>query len=118
MSRLDGEDPDVGDPGAPSRRGLERVGDLLPAAARNLGLEDQLDLAAAISAWASIVAERVPAAAGSCRLVALWRDVATIEADEPIVAQELRLRTPELLAALRSAVRAPVRQLRVTVRHV
>jgi predicted nucleic acid-binding Zn ribbon protein len=100
------------------RSGMERVGDLLPRAARNLGLEDELELAEAMTAWARIVAERVPAAAGSCRLVGLSNDVASVEADEPIVAQEIRLRTPELLGALRSAVSAPVRQLRVAVRHV
>jgi predicted nucleic acid-binding Zn ribbon protein len=98
--------------------GVERVGALLPRAARNLGLEDELELAAAMTAWTRIVAERVPAAAGSCRLVALTNDVASVEADEPIVAQEIRLRTPELLAALRSAISTPVRQLRVTARHV
>jgi predicted nucleic acid-binding Zn ribbon protein len=100
------------------RRGLERLGDLLPDAARHLGLEDQLELAAAMAAWQRIVAERIPAAAGACRIVALSQGVATVEADEPIVAQELRLRTPELVAALRSATRTPVRQLRVTSRHV
>jgi predicted nucleic acid-binding Zn ribbon protein len=100
------------------RRGLERLGDLLPDAARHLGLEDQLELAAAMAAWQRIVAERIPAAAGACRIVALSQGVATVEVDEPIVAQELRLRTPELVAALRSATRTPVRQLRVTSRHV
>ena len=100
------------------RRGLERLGDLLPDAARHLGLEDQLELAAAMAAWQRIVAERIPAAAGACRIVAVSQGVATVEADEPIVARELRLRTPELVAALRSATRTPVRQLRVTSRHV
>jgi predicted nucleic acid-binding Zn ribbon protein len=100
------------------RRGLERLGDLLPDAARQLGLEDELELAAAMAAWQRIVTERIPAAAGACRIVSLSQGVATVEADEPIVAQELRLRTPELVAALRSASRTPMRQLRVTLRHV
>ena len=100
------------------RRGLERIGDLLPDAARQLGLEDELELAAAMAAWQRIVAERIPAAAGACRIVALSQGVATVEADEPIVAQELRLRTLELVAALRSATRTPVRQVRVALRHV
>jgi predicted nucleic acid-binding Zn ribbon protein len=99
-------------------KGMARLGDLLPDAARQLGLEDELDLATAMTAWQSIVAERIPAAVGACRIVALSAGVATVETDEPIVAQELRLRTPELLAALRSALRSPVRQLRVTARHV
>jgi predicted nucleic acid-binding Zn ribbon protein len=91
---------------------MERLGDLLPDAARQLGLEDELELAAAMTAWQRIVAERV------CRVVALSQGVVQVEADEPIVAQELRLRAPELVAALRSAVRSPVRQLRITARHV
>jgi predicted nucleic acid-binding Zn ribbon protein len=99
-------------------RGLERLADLLPNAARQFGLEDQLQQALAAAAWSEIVADRIPAAAGACRLVALSQGVAAIETDEPIVAQELRLRSPELLAALRAATRAPIRQLRVTARHV
>jgi len=71
-----------------------------------------------MAAWQRIVAERIPAAAGACRIVALSQGVATVEADEPIVAQELRLRTPELVAALRSVTRTPVRQVRVALRHV
>ncbi|MGA2514253.1 MAG: DUF721 domain-containing protein [Candidatus Limnocylindrales bacterium] len=99
-------------------RGMERLADLLPQAARHLGLEEQLEQAQAASAWSEVVAERVPAAVGLCRLVDLDRGVATIETDEPIVAQEVRLRSPELLAALRATVRGPIRQLRVTTRHV
>jgi predicted nucleic acid-binding Zn ribbon protein len=99
-------------------RGMERLADLLPRTARQFGLEDQLEQARAAAAWLEIVAERVPAAAGSCRLVDLRQGVATVETDEPIVAQEVRLRSPELLAALRATTRAPVRQLRITTRHV
>lgn len=99
-------------------RGMERLGDLLPAAARRYGLEEQLEQARVAAAWLEIVAERVPAAAGSCRLVGLRQDVATVEADLPIVAQEIRLRSPELLASLRNSARVSVRQLRVVTRHV
>jgi predicted nucleic acid-binding Zn ribbon protein len=101
-----------------SPRGLERLADLLPRAAREYGLEDQLDQARAAAAWERIVAERVPAAVGACRLVGLRQGVATIEIDMPIVAQEIRLRSPQLLAALRSAVRTPVLQLQLITRHV
>jgi predicted nucleic acid-binding Zn ribbon protein len=97
---------------------MTRIGELLPQAARELGLEEELDLATAMTAWQQLIAERVPAAAGASRLVGLSQGVATIEADEPIVAQEIRLRSPELLAGLRSSMRAPIRQLRVTLRHV
>lgn len=99
-------------------RGMERLADLLPRIAREHGLEEQLDQARAAVAWDRIVADRVPPAVGACRLVDLRQDVATIEVDMPIVAQEIRLRTPELLAALRAAVRTPIRQLRLTTRHV
>ena len=99
-------------------RGMERLADLLPATARQFGLEDQLEQARTAAAWLDIIAERLPAAVGACRLVDLSRGVATIEADEPIVAQEVRLRSLELLAALRASTRAPLRQLRVTARNV
>jgi hypothetical protein len=105
------------DPEAKSR-GLERIADLLPQAAREFGLEEQLDQARAAAAWLEVVAQRVPAAAGSCRLTGLSNGIATIEADEPIVAQEVRLRSPELLSALRGTVATPIRQLRVSTRHV
>ncbi len=115
---MSGQRGDRGENGRPERRGMERLGDLLPDAARRLGLEDELELAGAMTAWQRIVAERIPPAVGACRIVALSQGVVTVEVDEPIVAQELRLRTPELVAALRSATRSPVRQLRVAVRHV
>ena len=70
---------------------MERLGDLLPDAARQFGLEDQLEQAGRRRPGCEVVAERVPAAAGSCRLIELSQGVATIEADEPIVAQEIRL---------------------------
>jgi predicted nucleic acid-binding Zn ribbon protein len=98
--------------------GMERLGDLLPAAARGLGLEEQLELSAAMQAWDLIVSEHVPQAAGSCRLTAFSRGVATVSADQPIVAQELRLRSAEVTAALRSAMRTPVRELHIVVRNV
>jgi hypothetical protein len=97
---------------------MERLADLLPRAAREYGLEDQLDQAHAAAAWDRIVADRLPAAVGACRLVALRQGVATIEIDMPIVAQEIRLRSPELTAALRAAVRIPIRQLHLATRHV
>jgi hypothetical protein len=97
---------------------MERLADLLPGTAREFGLEDQLEQARVASAWLATIAQRIPAAAGACRLIDLNQGVATIEADEPIVAQEIRLRSLELLAALRATVRTPVRQLRVTTRHV
>jgi predicted nucleic acid-binding Zn ribbon protein len=92
------------DPESPARRRRpDRIGDLLPEAARALGLEDELRLARAISTWDAIVAERVPPAVGACRLVALEPGVLVVAVDEPIVAAELRMRAMELLAAFSAA---------------
>ena len=81
------------------RRPMVRLSELIPDAARALGLEDELRLSRAIATFEAIVAERVPAAAGACRVVRLEGFSLVVEADAPIVAQELRLRSPELLAA-------------------
>ena len=92
------------DPESPSRRRRpDRIGDLLPAAARGLGLEDELVLARAMAAWDAVVAERVPPAVGACRLVRLERDAAVVAVTEQIVAAELRMRAIELLDAFRRA---------------
>ena len=85
------------------RRPMQRLGDLIPEAARRLGLDDELRLARAIATWSAIVAERVPAAAGSTRLNRLDGFALVVECDSPIVGQELRMRSTELLAAFRAA---------------
>lgn len=103
-----------------SRRApMERLGDLIPDAARRLGLEEELRLARATATWAALVAERVPPAASAARLVRIDRDTLVVETDHPIVAQEVRLRSAELLAAFAAApggFRAA--KLRVSVRRV
>ena len=97
------------------RRRPDRISDLLPETARRFGLESQLRLARAIATWDALVAERVPPAAGACRLVALEPDTVVVEADEPIVAAELRMRATELLLAFSSAPGGtPARFLRLT----
>ncbi len=85
------------------RRPMERIGDLIPGTARRLGLEEELRLARAISTWAAIVEERAPLAAGATRLIRLERETIVVEADAAIVAQELRIRQSELLAAFAAA---------------
>ncbi len=85
------------------RRPMERIGNLIPEAARRLGLEDELRLSRAWSTWAAIVAERAPAASGACRLVRIDGFALIVDADAPIVAQEIRLRAPELLEAFGTA---------------
>jgi hypothetical protein len=100
------------------RRPMRRFGDLIPEAARALGLEDELRLSRAIATFEAIVAERVPAAAGSCRVVRIEGFALVVEADAPIVAQELRLRASELLGAFAAAPGGlGVRELQVHVRR-
>jgi hypothetical protein len=97
---------------------MERIGDLIPDAARRLGLEEELRLSRAISTWSALVAERVPAASGAARLIRIDGFALVVEVDAPIVAQELRLRSPELLSAFRSAPGgARATELRVRVRR-
>ena len=99
------------------RRPMVRLGELMPDAARALGLEDELRLSRAMATFEALVSERVPAAAGSCRVVRLDGFSMVVEADAPIVAQELRLRGSELLAAFAAAPGGVgARELRVHVR--
>jgi hypothetical protein len=98
---------------------MERIGDLIPDAARRLGLDEELRRARAITTWSALVAERVPAAAGACRLIRVDGFALVVEADAPIVAQELRLRAPELLVAFGAAPGGRrATELRVRVRQV
>jgi predicted nucleic acid-binding Zn ribbon protein len=95
---------------------MQRLGELIPDAARRLGLDEELRLARAIATWGAIVAERVPAAAGSTRLLRIDDFALVVEADAPIVGQELRLRSPELLAAFRAAPGGlPASELRIAI---
>jgi len=96
---------------------MTRIGDLLPDAARGLGLEDELRLSRAMATFEALVAERVPPAAGACRVIRIDGFALIVEADAPIVAQELRLRSTELLAAFAAAPAGiGARELRVHVR--
>ncbi|MDH4143396.1 MAG: DUF721 domain-containing protein [Chloroflexota bacterium] len=96
---------------------MRRIGDLIPDAARSLGLEDELRLARAIATFEAIVAERVPAAAGACRVVRLEGFTIDVEADAPIIAQELRLRATELITVFAASPGGVgIRDLRVRVR--
>jgi Dna[CI] antecedent, DciA len=90
----------IGDNRVPARRRLQRVGDLLPDAARALGLEEQLRWARAEMAWQALLESRVPAAAGGSRPLRVERDgTLIIEAAAPIIGQEIRLYEDELLEA-------------------
>ena len=78
---------------------MRRLGDLLPPVAAELGLEDHLTLSRAMAAWGRLVEELVPPAAGASRLLSVEPPALVVSASAPIVAQELRLRSRELLTA-------------------
>jgi hypothetical protein len=91
---------------SPARRRVERVGDLLPEAARALGLEEQLRWARAAVVWEALVGARIPPAAGGSRPVRLegrpGAEILVVEAAAPIIAQEIRMHEDDLLDAFRS----------------
>ncbi len=100
------------------RRPMSRIGQLMPEAAARLGLADELRRARLLSTFDAIVAERAPAAHGACRALRVEGETLVVEADAPIVGQELLLHGDELATAFRNAPGgAQVRQLRVTVRR-
>ena len=100
---------------ASRRRRPSRVGELLPDAARALGLEEELRRARAAVAWEAVVAERLPAAVGGSHAVRLEGGLLVVEAAAPIVGQEIRLRSTELAEAFAAATGLPVDGLRVVV---
>jgi hypothetical protein len=96
---------------------MERLGDLIPEVARRLGLEEELRHSRAMATFDALVAELAPAAHGACRAVRVEGFALHVEVDAPIVAQELRLRGRELLAALAATPGGlGLRELRVHVR--
>jgi len=107
------------DPEAPRRRRpMSRIGELMPVAAARLGLQDELRRARLIATFDAIVAELAPAAHGACRALRVDAGTLLVEADAPIVGQELLLHGEDLTAAFRRAPGgADVRQLRVTIRR-
>lgn len=97
---------------------MQRIGDLIPTAAARLGLADELRRARAISTFDAIVAEHAPAAHGACRALRIEGHNMVVEADAPIVAQELRLRSSTLLGAFRATpAGGDVSELRISVRR-
>jgi hypothetical protein len=97
---------------------MRRIGDLMPAAAAGLGLEGELRKARFVATFDAIVAELVPAAHGACRALRLDGDTLIVEADAPIVGQELLLHGGELAQAFgRAPGGAGVRQVRVAIRR-
>jgi predicted nucleic acid-binding Zn ribbon protein len=105
------------DPRRPTRRPVSRIGELLPEAARELGITEQLRWALAGAAWEEVVGERVPGAAGASRPVRVeGHGTLVVEAASAVIGQELRIRAEELLEAFgerRGGIRAE--RLRVVV---
>jgi hypothetical protein len=102
----------------PRRRPMSRIGDLIPEAARHLGLADELRRGRAAATFDRLVAELVPAAHGACRAVRVDHGTLVVEADAPIVAQELQLHALDLRDAFRVApAGGPIEDLRITVRR-
>lgn len=99
------------------KRPVHRLADLLPSLASQLGLDEELDAARAASSWTRIVEELVPAAAGASRLLEVRPPTLMVSAADAATAQELRLRSPELLDAFASAPGGQrLRELQAVVR--
>ena len=80
---------------------MSRIGDLIPRAAARLGLEDELRRARFLATFDAIVAERAPAAHGACRALRVEGETLVVEADAPIVGQELLLHGEALATSFR-----------------
>lgn len=85
------------------RRPMRRVGDMLTDIASRLGIADELRLARQMAEWQRLVEARLPAAGGGSRLLSLQPPALVVSATNPLIAQELRLRQVELLAAFAEA---------------
>ncbi len=108
--------PSVTDELPRRRRPMSRIGDLMPRAAAHLGLEGELRRARFVATFDAVVAELAPAAHGACRALRVDGETLLVEADAPIVGQELLLHAEALAEAFRRAPGgAGVRQVRVTI---
>ena len=103
--------------GASRNRPARRIGELLPAIAQQLGLEEELRSARAMASWQRLVEEQVPGATGTSQLLEVRPPSLFVSADDAATAQELRLRSAELLEAFASAPGGRrLRELHVVVR--
>jgi hypothetical protein len=102
---------------SPRRRPPQRIGELLPGLASQLGLEEELRSARAITTWERIVAEHAPPAAGACHLVELRPPALVVSAEDAATAQELRLCSGALLDAFaRAPGGARLLELKIVIR--
>jgi len=79
----------------------ERVGSLVPAVLRDLGLDESARALRIEERWEGAVGAEV---AAHCRPVALRNGVLEVQADSSAWCQTLRLRAPELLDRLAAAL--------------
>ena len=91
----------------PRRRPFHRVGDLLTGLASELGFQDELQAARAISSWRRVVEELVPAAAGATRLIEIRPPALLVSADDAATGQELRLHSTSAARRLRGRAGRP-----------
>jgi hypothetical protein len=87
----------------PRRRPLHRIGDLLPGLASQLGLDEELQAARAMSSWRRVVEEHAPAASGASQLIEVRPPCLIVSADDAAAGQELRLCSVALLDAFAGA---------------
>lgn len=87
----------------PRKRSIHRIGDLLPGLASQLGLDEELRAARAMSSWRRVVEEQVPAASGASRLIEIRPPALFVSADDAATGQELRLHSAQLLDAFAGA---------------
>ena len=96
---------------------MRRLSDILPDVAARLGLDEELRLSRAMASWERLVAELIPAASGTSRLIEIRRPALVVSATDSMSAQELRLRSGELLEAFAMAPGGTrLLELRVIVR--
>jgi hypothetical protein len=100
------------------RRPVHRLADLLPGIASQLGIDEELRAARAMSSWGRIVEELAPAAAGASQLLEVRPPALIVSAADAGTGQELRLHSLELLEAFASAPGGQrLLELRVVVRR-
>ncbi len=92
---------------------LTAFGDVLRRTAKSLGLEPAVRLVDAREAWESIVGSSL---AKASRVVSFRGGVLVVSAEHPLVAQEIRMRRGEILAALGRHAGTPPVRLQVIIR--
>ncbi len=84
---------------------MRSLAESLQATLTLLGIRGGVARAAAVAAWRDVAREAIGADAGRTRALRVEAGTIVVAVPSPVLAQELRLRTGELVAAL--AERAP-----------